>query len=59
MKNKILLIVFAIIGTVFSWVITDNFIVAVSIGQFLLIELIITVMHELYNFAKKEMINKS
>jgi hypothetical protein len=59
MKNKILLIVFAIIGTLISWVVTNNFIVAVSIGQFLLIELIITVMHELYNVAKKEIINKS
>ncbi len=59
MKNKVLLIVFAIIGTVISWTVTDNFIVAVSIGQFLLIELIITLMHELYNFAKKDIINKS
>jgi hypothetical protein len=59
MKNKVLLIVFAIIGTVISWTVTDNFIVAVNIGQFLLIELIITLMHELYNFAKKDIINKS
>ena len=59
MGNKALLIVLAIIGTMVGWVITDNFIITIGIGQFLLIELTITVMHELYNLAKADIIKKS
>lgn len=59
MGNKVLLIVLAIIGTTLGWVITDNFIITIGIGQFLLIELTITIMHELYNLAKADIIKKS
>jgi hypothetical protein len=59
MANKALLIVLAIIGTLVGWVLTDNFIITIGIGQFLLIELTITVMHELYNLAKADVIKKS
>jgi hypothetical protein len=59
MLNKLLLIIIAIIGTTLGWIITDNFIVAISIGQFLLIELVITIMHELYNQVKSDVIKKS
>jgi len=59
MANKALLIVLAIIGTLVGWVLTDNFIITIGIGQFLLIELTITVMHELYNIAKTDVIKKS
>jgi len=59
MKNKLLLIVMAVLGTVLGWIITDSFIIAISIYQFLAIELTITVFHELYNLAKIDIINKS
>lgn len=59
MKNKLLLIIIAVLGTIFGWIITDSFIIALSIYQFLAIELIITVFHELYNLAKIDIINKS
>lgn len=59
MGHKALLIVLAIIGTLVAWVVTNNFIITIGIGQFLLIELTITVMHELYNLAKADIIKKS
>jgi hypothetical protein len=59
MKNKLLLVVLAVIGTALGWMITDSFIITIGIGQFLLIELIITVFHELYNLAKLDIIKKS
>ena len=59
MGNKALLIVLAIVGTLVAWIITDNFIITIGIGQFLLIELTITIMHELYNLAKEDIIKKS
>ena len=59
MGNKTQLFLFAIIGTLLAWVITDNFIITIGIGQFLLIELIITIMHEIYNLAKVDIIKKS
>lgn len=52
MKDKGLLLVLAIIGTFAGWTMVDNLIITVSIWQFLLIEFIITIMHELYNTAK-------
>ncbi len=49
----------AIAGTLLGWFATNTFIITIGIGQFLLIELIITLMHELYNVAKIDIINKS
>jgi hypothetical protein len=59
MKIKLLLLVLAIIGTIMGWMITDSFIISIGLGQFLLIELIITVFHGLYNIAKRDVIKKS
>ena len=57
MKDKGLLLVLAVIGTAAAWTMVDNLIVSVSIWQFLFIELIITLMHELYNLAKHKLYN--
>lgn len=59
MKNKLGLIGLAVLGTVLGWVATDMFIITIGIGQFLFIELIITLFHEMYNLAKIEIIKKS
>jgi len=59
MKIKLLLVVLAIMGSVMGWLITDFFIISIGFGQFLLIEIIITVFHGLYNLAKKDIIKKS
>jgi hypothetical protein len=57
MKDKGLLMVLAVIGTAAAWIIVNNLVVPVSIWQFLVIELTITLMHELYNVAKNNLIN--
>jgi hypothetical protein len=59
MKSKLFLIAIAIIGTVLGWTATNTFIVDVTIGRFIMIELIITVLHEMYNLVKMDILNKS
>jgi hypothetical protein len=59
MKNKLGLIGLAVLGTVLGWLATDMFIITIGIWQFLFIELIITLFHEMYNLAKVEIIKKS
>jgi len=46
----------AIVGSLFAYTIVDVFIINMSIGKFLLIELIISVLHELYNYTKNRML---
>jgi hypothetical protein len=53
---KGLLILMAIVGSLFAYTIVDVFIINMSIGKFLLIELIISVLHELYNYTKNRML---
>ena len=59
MKNKLGLIGLAVLGTVLGWLATDMFIITIGIWQFLFIELIITLFHEIYNLAKVEIIKKA
>jgi hypothetical protein len=59
MKNKLGLIGLAVLGTVLGWLATDMFIITIGIWQFLFIELIITLFHEMYNLAKVEIIKKA
>jgi hypothetical protein len=53
---KKLLILMAIIGSLFVYTIVDLFIIDIPIGKFLLIELIISLLHELYNHTKNRML---
>jgi hypothetical protein len=53
---KGLLILMAIVGSLFAYTVIDLFIIEMPIGKFLLIELIISVLHELYNYAKNRML---
>lgn len=52
------LTIVAIFGTIVGYWITDNFIQSMSFWQFLGIEFVITILHELYNIAKQEAVNK-
>lgn len=53
---KGVLIMIAIIGSLFGFTIVNMFIIKISIGQFFLIEVIISLLHELYNQAKSKLI---
>jgi hypothetical protein len=57
MIDKLKLVLVTIIGTVFAYLIIDYFIVQVSFGQYFLIELLITVMHFMYQMAKSQIVN--
>jgi hypothetical protein len=53
------LFIVAIIGTILGYFIVDTFLVEMSFIKYFGIELIITFMHELYNYAKRyEIINR-
>ena len=54
---KLKLILLAILGTAIGYWITNMFIQSMSFWQYLAIEFMITIMHALYNAAKKEAIN--
>ena len=47
----------AIVGSIFSYYTVNLFIVSLSFLQYFIIEIIITMMHELYNQVKKNNLN--
>lgn len=47
----------AVLGSIISYYTVNLFIVSISFMQYLIIELIITIMHALYNKAKKNNLN--
>ena len=56
--RKGVLIIIAIIGSLFGYTIINMFVIEISFGKFLIIELIISLLHELYNCAKRvELLN--
>lgn len=59
MNNKLVLIGLAVLGTTLGWLITDFFIINITILQFIGIEFVITLFHELYNLAKLDILKKS
>ena len=54
--RKGVLIIIAIIGSLFGYTIINMFVIEISFGKFLIIELIISLLHELYNQAKNKLI---
>jgi len=48
--------IIAIIGSLFGYTVVNMFIIEMPIGKFLLIELIISLLHLLYNHAKSKII---
>jgi hypothetical protein len=55
-KNVILTFV-AMLGTVLSFFIVDMFIVPVTIGRYLAIEIVISTLHYMYNKVKIQTFN--
>ncbi len=58
MKNKLLLIVFAVIGSLTTWVIINYLLVELPIWKYLIIETIIVITKMLYEKEKKRLIGK-
>jgi hypothetical protein len=56
MRFKLFLV--AILGTLMGYFVTNTFIQSMSFLQFIAIEFVITILHTLYNVAKKEAVSK-
>jgi hypothetical protein len=54
---KLRLLFLAIIGTLLGYYITDLFIVNIALWQFIIIELVISIFHEIYNVGKGRITN--
>jgi hypothetical protein len=54
--TKGILFVIAVLGTIIGYFITDLLIIEISFWKFFLIELVITLLHELYNQTKNQII---
>jgi hypothetical protein len=57
MINTIKLMLASIIGSILGYIIINKFIINISIGQYMLIELLITFMHFIYQKTKNQLIN--
>ncbi len=49
MRNKLENIFLIIIGVLLSWLLINTFLITISLGQFIIIELIISLFHNIYN----------
>lgn len=56
-SKNVILTFLAIIGSVISFYIVDLFIVPVTIGKYIAIEFVITMLHFMYNRAKIQTLN--
>lgn len=55
--NKLFIV--AVIGTILGYFIVNTFLIEISFIKYFGIELVITLMHELYNYAKRnEILNR-
>lgn len=54
--RKLMLVIVAIVGSAIAFAVVSMFVLKLTIGQYVLIELIITASHWLYNKAKEETI---
>jgi len=52
MSKRTKLFMIAIMGSVIAFMLIDLLVINISVFNYILIELIITVMHSLYNIAK-------
>jgi len=55
--TRVRLLFLAIIGTLLGYYITDLFIVNMALWQFIVIELVISIFHEIYNIGKERINN--
>lgn len=56
-SKNVILTFLAILGSVISFFIVDMFIVPVTIGKYIAIEFVITMLHYMYNRAKIQTFN--
>lgn len=56
---KLLLTLFALLGTLVAWAVINIFIIDISLMHYFIIEIIITVLHLLYNKAKDDFLKIS
>jgi hypothetical protein len=56
--SKLLLFVYAIIGSIAGYELINYFLFTISIGNYIFIELVISSFHYLYNVAKREILIK-
>ena len=55
MKNKIILLILSVLGSLTCWIIIDLFVVELQIWQYLLIESLIVLSKMLYEKEKKRL----
>ncbi len=58
-KSKLMLLAFAIVGSISAWALINLVIVKMNILEYFIIEIIITLLHLLYNKAKKDFLPQS
>jgi hypothetical protein len=56
-NKTIVLSVLAVVGSVIAYFTVNTFIVPITIGQYILIEIIISILHAMYNKAKIQSLN--
>ena len=51
-NSRLHLLFIAILGTLYGYYIINTFVVPMSFAKFFLIEVVITVLHTIYNYSK-------
>jgi|TARA_R110002012_G_scaffold191160_1_gene358829 hypothetical protein len=58
-KPKLILLAFAIVGSLSAWALINLALVKINLFEYFVIEILITVLHLIYNKAKKDLIPES
>jgi len=58
-KPKLMLLAFAIVGSISAWALINLVIIKMNILEYFIIEIIITLLHLMYNKAKTDFIPQS
>ena len=53
-KSRGILVIIAVFSSLFAYVVVHKFIFPISIGEYLVIEGMITILHLLYNISKEK-----
>jgi hypothetical protein len=56
-KSRGILLLIAVLSSLFAYVVIHNFIFPISIWEYLVIESMITILHLLYNISKEKTIS--
>lgn len=55
MKNKLLLLIYAVIGTITTWIVINVFLVSMPLWKYLIIETLFVLTKMLYEKEKKRL----